>query len=243
MAKQQLTVKANKPALVRKHCLFCDEPLSKASLTSEHPVPQWLLRHFGAENKVILPAGWRDRANLTRSGHRWVDLVVSDVCARCNSGWLSDLENAAKKLLPGLSSGDRGLGELSQPERCTLARWATKTGFLVQCTAAVRLPIAPEAFGALRDRPDKLPPGTFVFAFQDNGEHPVALNGFQTQDWTVHAPYEDALEIRVLLRKTGKISLRLDRLHLLVAYTGDTALVPVGWWRVHQPVYPTPELL
>ncbi len=78
-----------------------------------------------------------------------------------------------------------------------------------------------------------------MFAFQDNGEHPIAINGLQTQDWTIHVPYEDALDIRDSLRTACKISLRINRLHLLVAYLGSTDLEPVGWTRVHHPLFPT----
>jgi hypothetical protein len=35
-----------------------------------------------------------------------------------------------------------------------------------------------------------------------------------------------------------QISLRLGRLHLLVAYFGTSWLEPVGWHRVHHPVFP-----
>lgn len=61
----------------------------------------------------------------------------------------------------------------------------------------------------------------------------------QTQDWTVHAPYEDTPEISAAIRKTSKISLRIGRLHLLVAYFGGSGLEPVGWRGVHHPLFPS----
>lgn len=54
----------------------------------------------------------------------------------------------------------------------------------------------------------------------------------------MHAPYEDAIDMTALLRTTCKISLRIGRLHLLVAYFGTSGLEPVGWHRVHHPVFP-----
>lgn len=41
------------------------------------------------------------------------------------------------------------------------------------------------------------------------------------------------------LKRTTKISIRIGRLHLLVAYLGDGGLEPVGWFRVHHPLRPT----
>ena len=202
-------------------------------------MPQWLLRHFKVADKMIRPAGWQNGQAQMRTPHSWLNLVVSDVCAGCNSGWLSDLENTAKMLLPKLASLERSLDGLSQEEQAFIARWAAKTAFLIHRTAANPKVIPQEAYRELRDAPTELPKGTFVFAFQDDGEHPVAINSMQTQDWTVHVPYEDALDIRDSLRSASKVSLRIDRLHLLVAYLGSPDLEPVGWTRVHHPLFPT----
>lgn len=59
----------------------------------------------------------------------------------------------------------------------------------------------------------------------------------------MYAPYEDAIDITAAIRTTCKISLRLGRLHLLVAYFGASGLEPVGWHRVHHPVFPRRCLL
>jgi len=224
--------------IVRKLCLFCRKPLTKSSATNEHVVPQWLLRQFGIGDLMVSPAGWLRGNAPARRSHPWSRLVVGDVCANCNSGWLSDLESGVKPLLPALAAGERRIGTLSDEESLVLARWAAKTTFLCQRTAGLPHIIPLDAFGALRDVPGELPAGTFVFGFQDDGDHPAPINGLQTQDWTVYAPYEDAIDITAAIRTTCKISLRLGRLHLLVAYFGASGLEPVGWHRVHHPVFP-----
>jgi hypothetical protein len=224
--------------VVRKFCLFCRERLTKSTATNEHVIPQWLLRQFGMSDRMISPAGWQLGNAPTLRSHPWSRLVVADICAHCNSGWLSDLENAAKPLLPRLAAAERRVGALTEEESLVLARWAAKTTFLCQRTAGISGIIPLDAFWALRDAPGGLPVGTFVFGFQDDGDHPAPINGLQTQDWTVHAPYEDAIGIITAIRKTCKISLRVGRLHLLVAYCGTSGLEPVGWHRVHQPLYP-----
>jgi hypothetical protein len=229
----------NTPAVIGKCCVFCAAPLTKAAATNEHPIPQWLLRHFGVTKRMIRPAKWGDGTIVQRTPHSWLKLVVSDVCAHCNTGWLSRLENAVKSLLPNLASQTRELAMLSTGEELLVAQWAAKTAFLLQRTSGVPLPIAGEAYRELRDNPSALPARTSVFEIQDNGEHSVAINGLHTQNWTVHVPYECALETRESLRCACKISLRIDRFHLLIVYLPNPEFEPVGWLRVHRPLYPT----
>ena len=93
--------------------------------------------------------------------------------AGCNSGWLSDLENAVRVLLPKLASQERRLDGLSQEEQVLIARWAVKTAFLIHRTAAIPKVIPLEVYRELRVAPAELPRRTFVFAFQDNGEHSI----------------------------------------------------------------------
>jgi hypothetical protein len=224
--------------VVRKFCLFCNQKLTKSSATNEHVVAQWLLRELQIGDQMISPAGGQRGKPPPRRTHPWSALVVSDVCAACNSGWLSDLESAMKPVLPALAAGQRAPAALSESENLALARWAAKTAFLIQRTAGVPTVIPLDAFCALRDQPSGLPAGTFVFAFQDKGDHAVPINGLQTQDWTLHAPYENAISITTAIRSACKISLRIGRLHLLIAYMGSSGLEPVGWHRVHHPVFP-----
>lgn len=54
-----------------------------------------------------------------------VDLIVKGVCAECNSGWMSTLENGCKPLLTELLHGREV--KLSRDEQRTLCIWVTKT--------------------------------------------------------------------------------------------------------------------
>lgn len=224
--------------IVRRYCLFCRVALTGKNATNEHVMPQWVLRELGIADRIISPAGWhRDRVPVRRT-HSWSRLVISDVCENCNSGWLSDLENRAKRIIPSLANAERALTVLLDDENILLARWAVKTAFLLQRTAGIPAIVPIDTFYALAQQPSVLPPGTFAFAFQDDGEHSAPINGLQTQDWTVHTPYENAISVTGLIRSTCKISIRIGRLHLLIAYFGSTGLEPVGWHRVHHPLFP-----
>ena len=90
------------------------------------------------------------------------------------------------------------------------------------------------AYETFHMRTNELPQGTFVFAFQDDNTLDNPINGFQSQDWTIfHANYGAVIGVTEKLKSTTKISIRIGRLHLLVAYLGDGGLEPVGWFRVH----------
>ena len=225
--------------IIRKLCPFCREPLTKSNATNEHVIPQWLLREFGIADETISPVKWQRGKAPSWRVHQWSRLVVGCVCASCNSGWLSNLENAVKPLIPSIASGERRVASLTDAESLVLARWAAKTTFLCQLTAGLPSIIPVDAFCALRDAPDGLTKGTYVFGFQDGRNYPVAINALQTQDWTLYAPYHHALDIRASARTACKISLRVGCLHLLVAYFGTSGLEPVGWHRVHHPLFPS----
>lgn len=224
--------------IVRRYCLFCRVPLTGNNTSKEHVMPRWLLRELGIADRIISPAGWhRDRAPVRRT-HPWSRLVISDVCKTCNSGWLSDLENRVKRIIPSLANAERTLAALIDDENILLARWTVKTAFLLQRTAGIPAIIPIDAFYAFAQQPSLLPLGTFAFAFQDDGEHPAPINGLQTQDWTVYAPYDEAITVNGLIRSSCKLSIRIRRLHLLIAYFGSTGLEPVCWRRVHHPLFP-----
>jgi hypothetical protein len=123
---------------------------------------------------------------------------------------------------------------LTDEENLSLALWAAKTAFLSQRTVGVPAVISypcvlviPRCLRGLLSLPSRM-----------MGEHPVPINGRQTQDWTMHALYEHAINVTSLIRSTCKISFRIGRLHVLVAYRGPTGLEPVGWYGVHDPVFP-----
>lgn len=164
-----LTNENDARGIVRNFCLFCTEPLTRARTTREHVIPQWLLRELRISDQMVSPAGWQRGKAATRRRHPWSRLVISDVCGNCNSGWLSRLEDEVKPLVTAFAHGDGGMRALAERESLTLARWATKTAFLIQRTAGISVVIPPESFEDLRNAPARIAAETFVFAYQDDG--------------------------------------------------------------------------
>lgn len=116
-------------------CPLCGEVGKK---TREHVLPLWLGN--------LLFDTWADDAPLnvsyrfTRYGEDKViersreterpEVVVRDVCKRCNTGWMSKLESAAKPLLSPLVLGHPARLEMAQ--QVTIAHWAAKTVALIE---------------------------------------------------------------------------------------------------------------
>ena len=99
-------------------CVFCrreDRPI-----TREHVFAHWLVRELHAAS--LVPNRERAAARPER-----IARVVARVCADCNAGWMSALEQSFRRLL-----FDRERrGALQAADRTTLSRWLTKTAVLL----------------------------------------------------------------------------------------------------------------
>lgn len=116
-------------------CLFCANP----SGNREHILPQWLLRSLAPDLNGRLPATaaafhQRDGTSSVRALDTR-NFVTKDVCGRCNTGWMADLENdtipTLKPLIEMVDSqfSSTALESLhSNGEK--LALWMAKTALL-----------------------------------------------------------------------------------------------------------------
>ena len=59
-------------------------------------------------------------------------VVVPEVCKRCNTGWMSDLEGDAAPIITPMLAGQKVL--LGDREQTILARWLVKTAMVYQAT-------------------------------------------------------------------------------------------------------------
>lgn len=110
----------------RAGCAFC----GSRPLTREHVWPDWL-------RKLIAPDAVTHRRTTEvefsvvedrEYPSRPFNVTVRAVCAECNSGWMSRLEERAKPLLlPGLHGRGKQLAAGGQE---TLATWAFKTALV-----------------------------------------------------------------------------------------------------------------
>ena len=99
------------------HCAYCG---AQKELTREHVFPRWLRSELD-DYPTVTPA----RGRHLFGG----DLVVADVCADCNNGPLSELDETAKRYWDdGLDSAETLSGSVA----ALMARWAAKVGYNAQ---------------------------------------------------------------------------------------------------------------
>jgi hypothetical protein len=100
-----------------ERCPFC---WNTKELTEEDVLPLWLQRHLASL------AGQPGQLHP----NPWPKITVP-VCARCNNGWLSVLENDVSRIIKPTLVADSAM--LSEPERAVVATWAAKIALLLDC--------------------------------------------------------------------------------------------------------------
>jgi hypothetical protein len=106
-------------------------------MTVEHVIPQWISRRVP------------DDAQIThvRDNTRWTSSVfsttVSQVCTRCNNGWMSTLEQQIQHFVLG-EVFNPGWAWLTSTTQTRLAAWALKTAMMFDYAAGTGNHFIPE---------------------------------------------------------------------------------------------------
>ena len=103
-------------------CLLCrrvDRPI-----TREHVFPRWLVRQVHGSRLVSSDTS---RPGPSAAPPTRISRVTADVCADCNTGWMSVLEDSFQRAVFARPR----VGTLPAPDRVTLSRWFTKTAVLL----------------------------------------------------------------------------------------------------------------
>jgi hypothetical protein len=93
-------------------CLRTDRPM-----TREHVFAQWLVRRVHGAR--LIPSGAAAADRIAR--------VTAKVCADCNAGWMSVLEDSFRRAIYGRPR----TGTIQAQDRLILSRWFTKTALLL----------------------------------------------------------------------------------------------------------------
>jgi len=136
-----------------RRCVWCDEGSSPDNpITGEHIIAQWFTDALTGSGQ-LRHAYREDGAD--QDTRAWTankpSFVVNATCESCNSGWMSDLETQASKVLPPFIRRKPGL-RINYKNAPVLARWAAKTGLMFQTIELPENRVVPVAhFGRLRD--------------------------------------------------------------------------------------------
>jgi len=136
--------------MARVTCCFCSENHQRAK---EHVWPVWLQEHFGtlrAEFKGTHETfASQPVSSRTQTGNR---MLLGSVCCKCNNGWMSSLEAAAKPAILSLcSSRFPDFSSVTQNDRHAVACWAFKTAIVINRASNYRDIVPPRHFRFLYD--------------------------------------------------------------------------------------------
>jgi hypothetical protein len=79
----------------------------------------------------------------------WGRLGARKVCRGCNGGWMSRIESSAKSLILDLMNQKTSIMTLTDADRTALARWATKTAFMIAVVQTTQFDLPWEIFQKL----------------------------------------------------------------------------------------------
>jgi hypothetical protein len=119
---------------------------------------KWLLKEFEPNASMPLYRQFDDGTHKqTRAEIKLDSFRVNEICEACNNGWMSQLEDAAKPLLLGLSRRSRELSDLTEEERGIVAAWAGKTAVIESRAVGAECPVSGEYLSQIRLNGGKRP--------------------------------------------------------------------------------------
>jgi hypothetical protein len=166
------------------------------------------------------------------------NFVEGRVCGGCNKGWMRDLEEQTKEFLKPLIEGTVNLLSISDDERTMLAKWATKTGYVLSHAAPLKKVPPPSHMRYMKDNAGVIPPRVEVF-----GQQWIATADFrqiQRNQWPHIA--EPPPKHPAPPAGTYKIAFQFRSLMLLVAHWSDPNSMPIISAGIHIPLWPTNKL-
>jgi hypothetical protein len=110
-------------------CIFCGEPAD----SDEHLLPAWLQKVLPSDEAVL---HYRQIGTDASARREWMKRPFREkagvVCDKCNTGWMSRLESAAKPILTPAIRRTRMPLLFTPPQQRIAAAWALKTVLVFQ---------------------------------------------------------------------------------------------------------------
>jgi hypothetical protein len=223
----------------QSRCVFCDAILSGCR-TREHVFAQWAIDEFQLDEDRILATHFSaDGKVLSDRCHNARQIILGRVCAECNNGWMSQLENGNKRVITELGHGRMDTFDLDDTAATLLARWTFKTALALHAASNYRRIVPTEHYRHAARSDADLPSDVFVFG-KTWTLPPSGFCWWQSPSWWVHQPGRQlaASEQVVLKKEAYKICICLSRLLLLVAFNPLPGTRILAWQYVHVPLWP-----
>ena len=116
-----------------KQCIFCG---GDGPFTNEHIMPEWTAKLLGL-GRVSVSARKLDQPKRSWESVGSFGTTVAAVCKRCNTGWMSQLENLAKPILTRMIR-PKGTVTLGSDEQVVVASWLWKLAIVHEYPSKVR---------------------------------------------------------------------------------------------------------
>jgi hypothetical protein len=116
---------------IRRTCAFCGQT---ERLTREHVFGAWLAEIGLGDDPVRYRAGPLNRFGRDLGDGPPFQQTVRDVCAACNNGWMSRLEEVAHRVLTPIILGLAGT--IESHDRATIAMWTQKTALVAMLVSS-----------------------------------------------------------------------------------------------------------
>ena len=200
-------------------CWFC--PTTTGKRTREHIFPQWLLKTLCAEDEFFTPTHqmWHGGTLTQRGPIKATALVAGEVCDACNSGWMSQLEVEARKVL----FPSDGCTILTSEDQGILARWFTKTAVALNISQNFRLLLPSAMRHALQLG---MPPDLRVFLARHVDQKHGQLDWRQGAQVVALVPAGRSLEDAPSIHRVHVASIRIVDLVGVIVYS------PPGGWAI-----------
>ena len=217
-------------------CIFCDNPLTGVR-AREHVIPKWLMEYLGLgeEQLYLAVAQSADDVVLESRHHNAERFVEGRVCEDCNNRWMSALETEAMPILKPLMDGTLPLLRISNAERAIVAKWATKTAYVISHATPLKKTPDPSQLRYMKENKGAVPPRVEVF-----GNQMVAVKVGFGQIQRNHWPHlTNTPPIRTAPPDgTYKTALQFRNLMLLVAHWSAPNSVLMIAPGIHIPLWP-----
>lgn len=210
--------------------MFCRSPLNGGRRSKEHVIPAWLLLARGLSGirleRVRKDANFKTKN--VRGAHFVNGIRYGRVCEKCNTGWMSKLEDRAKPILLRLFDQKR-LPILTKSERRTLGIWTVKTLAMLNWSSNFRHVILESELQEMNGGSQMPAHFSAYLAVNPQWQN---IDWFETVNWTTIA----SSELGILGMNGWKIALQIGRLVVIAVKPPDTRLLVAHAKNVHTPL-------
>lgn len=211
-------------------CLFCGCAL-KGKRTTEHVFPDWLLkaRRLSQHEIERVVIGRDGKEKTRRKAHVLDKIRLGPVCGDCNSGWMSDLEDKAKKVLTPLFDV-KSIPKLKPAKREVLALWTVKTAAMLNWSSNYGRLVTADEIRVLNGGstiPDQ------ISVYLAHNPYKTKVEWLETEAWETIVP----THLTMVGANGWKIALQFGNLCLIAAKTPDPRLIVIHAEDVHVPIY------